>query len=196
MNGFFLQLLRTVSNPELNKIDEVSEESTVQSSKLNRSLTDIVQSTEEPTVSTTTKKPSNASSSSSHSGSTGSASDDEDEDEMHTLSIALQNLVDEDENAQKIKHCASEPVFKAEKSKALNVESHLDEYDDDDDVWCNQEDEDNLEHRVKLDEEKEKHLREILGAETFKIVQEALKVMNSLQIDLFLEFPFFFSKER
>lgn len=100
---------------------------------------------------------------------------------MHTLSLALQSYLDDDETAEsKIKHSASEPVIKDPKAKvSSSVENDTtDVYDDDDDVWCNPEDEDNLEHRVKLDEEKEKHLREILGDETLEIVRQALNVSS------------------
>jgi len=117
---------------------------------------------------------------------------------MQTLSLALQScLVDDDnenDNDNKIKHSASEPVIKTDKSKTLITENDHDDDDDDDDddIWCNQEDEDNLEHRVKLDEEKEKHLREVLGNETFEIVRQALKVCKNLD-DISEEiFPLFF----
>jgi hypothetical protein len=97
---------------------------------------------------------------------------------MQTLSLALQScLIDNDnenDNEHQIKYSASEPVIKSEKSKSLLIEN--DEENDDDDVWCNQQDEDNLIHRVKLDEEREKRLREVLGDETLEIVREALKV--------------------
>ncbi len=97
---------------------------------------------------------------------------------MATLSNAYQSwLFDnehENDNEHNLKHSASEPVIKTDKSKTSTAEIN----DDDDDVWCNQEDEDNLEHRVKLDEQKEKHLREVLGDETLEIVREALKVNN------------------
>ena len=95
---------------------------------------------------------------------------------METLSLALQScLIDNDnENEHQIKHAASEPVIKTDRSKSSIIEN--DDENDDDEVWCNQEDEDNLVHRVKLDEEREKNLREILGDETLEIVREALKV--------------------
>jgi hypothetical protein len=133
----------------------------------------MVQSTQEPTVSITKKKSLN--SSSSDSNATDEKSESDDEDDMQTLSLALQSCLfdHENEHENEIKHSASEPVIKTDKSKILIAEN---DDDDDDDMWCNQEDEDNLEHRVKLDEEKEKHLREFLGNETFEIVCEALKV--------------------
>lgn len=97
---------------------------------------------------------------------------------MQTLSLALESCLHDDENdndnEHKIKHSASEPVIKGDKNKSLPRE----EEEDDDDMWCNPEDEDNLEHRVKLDEQKEKQLREILGDETLEIVREALKVCH------------------
>jgi len=97
---------------------------------------------------------------------------------MQTLSLALQSCLfdDENEHENEIKHSASEPVMKTDKSKILTAENEDDDDNDDAYIWCNQEDEDNLEYRVKLDEEKEKHLREILGDETLEIVREALKV--------------------
>jgi hypothetical protein len=83
-------------------------------------------------------------------------------------------LIDnEHDNEHKLKHCTSEPVIKTDKSKSLSTE--IDD-NDDDDIWCNSEDEDNLEHRVQLDEQREKYLREVLGDETFAIVRDALKV--------------------
>ena len=103
---------------------------------------------------------------------------------MKTLSLAYQSLLinDDDEDEHKIKHSASEPVMKTGKPKATAAAASsfiLDmDDDDDDDVWCNQEDEDNLKFRVKLDEQKERQLREILGDETLEIVRNALKVSN------------------
>lgn len=103
---------------------------------------------------------------------------------MKTLSLAYQSLLinDDDEDEHKIKHSASEPIMKTGKHKTTAAAASsfiLDmDDDDDDDVWCNQEDEDNLKFRVKLDEEKERQLREILGDETLEIVRNALKVSN------------------
>ncbi|CAF4661673.1 unnamed protein product, partial [Rotaria magnacalcarata] len=97
---------------------------------------------------------------------------------MQTLSLALQSCLidDENEDENKRKYSVSEPVIQADKSKASITQSDDDDDDnDDDDIWCNQEDEDNLEHRVKLDREKEAQLREVLGDETIEIVREALK---------------------
>ncbi|CAF4292885.1 unnamed protein product, partial [Rotaria sp. Silwood2] len=170
-------LLRTVSNPELHKIDELPEETLVQSRNLNRSLTDIIQSAQEPSFSSTKKKTTGTTTtkSSSDSSTSDDKSESDDEDDMQSLTIALQSQLcdDENENENKTKHSASEPVIKTDKSKELTTE--IDDDNDDDDIWCNQEDEDNLEHRVKIDEEKEKQLREILGDETLEIVREALK---------------------
>ncbi|CAF2765027.1 unnamed protein product [Rotaria sp. Silwood2] len=171
------RLLRTVSNPELHKIDELPEETLVQSRNLNRSLTDIIQSAQEPSFSSTKKKTTGTTTtkSSSDSSTNDDKSESDDEDDMQSLTIALQSQLcdDENENENKTKHSASEPVIKTDKSKELTTE--IDDDNDDDDIWCNQEDEDNLEHRVKIDEEKEKQLREILGDETLEIVREALK---------------------
>lgn len=96
---------------------------------------------------------------------------------MQTLSLALQSCLfdDDNENEPSRKHSASEPVITTDKSRESTIQND-EEHDDDDDVWCNPEDEDNLEHRVKLDQEREKHLREVLGDETIEIVREALKV--------------------
>jgi hypothetical protein len=100
-----------------------------------------------------------------------STNEDEEEDEMETLSLALQSCLFEDDE-HKIKHSASEPVINKDKPKTLIN----DEWNDDDEIWCNKEDEDNLEYRVKLDHEKEEQLRQILGDVTLEIVREALKV--------------------
>jgi len=51
-----------------------------------------------------------------------------------------------------------------------------DDNDDDDDVWCNPEDEDNLEHRVKIDQERIEQLREILGDEILQKIFETFEV--------------------
>lgn len=150
----------------------------------------MVQSTQEPTVSITKKKSLN--SSSSDSNTTDEKSESDDEDDMQTLSLALQSCLfdDENEHENEIKHSASEPVIKTDKSKILIAEN--DDDNDADDMWCNQGDEDNLEHRVKLDEEKEKHLREILGDETLEIVREALKVWEKVFNLISKEFLSFF----
>ncbi|CAF3681032.1 unnamed protein product [Rotaria sordida] len=170
------RLLRTVSNPELHKIDELPEETLIESRKLNRSLTDIIQSSQEPSFSSNTKK-TNIIKNSNDSNTIDEKTESDDEDDIHTLTLALQSYLDDDddddENENEIKHSASEPVIKTDKSKELIIQN--DDYNDDDDIWCNQEDEDNLEHRVQLDREKEKHLREVLGDETLEIVREALK---------------------
>jgi len=152
----------------------------------------MVQSTKEPTVSITKKKSLNSSSSSSDSNATDEKSESDDEDDMQTLSLALQSCLidDENEHENEIKHSASEPVIKTDKSKILIAEN--DDDNDADDMWCNQGDEDNLEHRVKLDEEKEKHLREILGDETLEIVREALKVWEKVFNLISKEFLSFF----
>ncbi|CAF4682464.1 unnamed protein product [Rotaria sp. Silwood1] len=174
------RLLRTVSNPELHKIDELPEETLDLSKKLNQSLTDIIQSSQEPSFSSATKKPTttkSTSDSSTNEEKSESDDDDDEEDEMQPLAIAYQSQLydDENENENKIKHSASESVIKKDKSKELTTQNDDDIDNDDDDVWCNPEDEDNLEHRVKLDQEKEKQLREVLGDETLEIVREALK---------------------
>ncbi|CAM4777694.1 unnamed protein product [Rotaria magnacalcarata] len=173
-------LLRTVSNPELHKIDEVPEEITMESTKLNRSLTDIKQSCKEPSFLSMKKIITTAVAAKSNSASNSSdeTSESADEDDMQTLSLALQSCLidDENEDENKRKYSVSEPVIQADKSKASITQSDDDDDDnDDDDIWCNQEDEDNLEHRVKLDREKEAQLREVLGDETIEIVREALK---------------------
>ena len=60
--------------------------------------------------------------------------------------------------------------------KHSTSESMLSPNDDDDDVWCNPEDEVNLEHRIKYDQERIDELREILGNETLQKILEALEV--------------------
>lgn len=57
---------------------------------------------------------------------------------------------------------------------------------DDDDVWCNPEDEDNLEHCVKIEQERLEQIREILGNETLQMICEAFEV----SLKSFLEFIF------
>ena len=151
----------------MHRIDEVPEESTLKANKLNQSLTDIIQSTEEPLFSGIKNKSAPTANTSSDSNE----DEDEDEDEMLTLSIALADALGKSDEHH-IKHSESVPVMHMDKSKpSLN-----DTENDDDEIWCNPEDENNLEYRVKLDEEKENYLREVLGNETLEIVREALKV--------------------
>ncbi|CAF1193266.1 unnamed protein product [Adineta ricciae] len=175
------RLLRTVSNPELHKIDEVPEESTLKSTKLNRSLADITDSLDDPPLFSSTRKEATPSSSSDSSANEDkSMSDDDEDDDFHSLSLAYQSVLIEDneeENEKKMKHAASEPILKAgKKGKSIPSEVNADDNnDDDDEMWCNQEDEDNLKHRLQLDQEKEEQLRQVLGNETFEIVREALK---------------------
>ena len=150
----------------MHKIDEVPEEGTLQFSKVNRSLSDIAESTQAPLFAGP------ATNKTSHSSSESSTSEEksDDDDEMQTLYRSL--LADGDsDDEHKIKHSASEPVFAATSAKLSLVDD-----DDDDDMWCNQVDEDNADLRLKLDDEREKHLREVLGKETLEIVLDALKV--------------------
>ncbi len=51
-----------------------------------------------------------------------------------------------------------------------------DNNDDDDDVWCNQEDEDNLEHYVKIDQERIEQLRKIFSNEILQRILDACQV--------------------
>lgn len=154
----------------MHKIDELPEENTIKSTKLNRSLTDLIQSTNEPTVSIKKKPIPSTDSADFHAKP---QSDGEDEDDMETLTMVLQSYLIDDEDQQ----VASEPVIKPNPKSFITTADLVD--DDDDDVWYNQDDVDNLEHRVKLDEEKEKHLREVFGEETVAIIRGALKVMKS-----------------
>lgn len=183
---YLFKFLRTISNPELHKIDELPEEPTIQSSKLNRSLTDLIQSVHEPTISIKKKKSTVASIPNTNEIKTDS--DENEDDEMETLTMALQSCLVDDEHEKNVdehhlQHASSEPVIKTNSSKSLITTNDI--YDDDDDVWCNPEDEDNLEHRVKLDEEKEKQLREVLGEDTLAIIREALKVKKFVYCYLF-----------
>jgi hypothetical protein len=82
---------------------------------------------------------------------------------MHTLSLVLQS-------------CLNEP--------SESVMNTNDDDDDDNDVWCNQQDEDNLEHRVKFDHEREEELRKMLGDETLQIIREALKVKETFRFSI------------
>ena len=162
----------------MHKIDELPEPTTVQSSKLNRSSTDIVQSSEEPTFSSSKKKMTDSNSSSSNTNDKASESDDE--EDMATLSLALRScLVDDDnenENENEVKNSPNELVIKKEKSTASITRNDNTNDDYDDDIWCNQEDEDNLKSCVKLDREREAKLREMLGNETLEIIREAFEV--------------------
>ena len=155
----------------MHKIDELPGEKSIQSAKLNRSLTDLIQSTSEPTVAIKKKPLSNTSNTEFHPKP--DSDEEEDEDDMETLTMALQSYLIDDDDQHDLKHSASKPVIKTNPKSSITTNDIV---DDDDDVWCNQEDEDNLEHRVKLDEEKEKRLREVLGEETLAIIREALKV--------------------
>ena len=107
-------------------------------------------------------------------------SESEDEDDMQTLSMFLQSQLLDDENddekeQSKIKHCASEPTIKLKTSQPVSVTTH-DDGDDDDDIWFNEDDEENLHQMIKLDQEKENQLREILGEETLDLVRNAFQV--------------------
>ena len=52
----------------------------------------------------------------------------------------------------------------------------IDNDDDDNDVWCNPEDEANWKHRLTVDEQRERQLREILGDELLRAVRQRLQV--------------------
>ncbi len=56
-----------------------------------------------------------------------------------------------------------------------------DDNDDDDDVWCNPEDEDNLEYRVKIDQERIEQLQEILGDEILQKIFETFEVKKNFR---------------
>lgn len=163
----------------MHKIDELPEEKTIRSTKLNRSLTDLIQSANEPTVSI--KKKTLPSTSNTDSPPKPDSDKEDEDDDMETLTIALQSYLIDDEDQHDLKHSASEPVIKTNPKSSITTNDILD--DDDDDDWCNQEDVDNLEHRVKLDEEKEKRLREVLGEETLAIIRDALKVKKFFSED-------------
>ncbi len=153
-----LQLLRTVSYPDLRTINEVPVETSLRSFKLTRSLSElnltniIIQSSQKTNFQLN-----------SHRNSV-SSNESADNDDQQALSSTLQNCLNDNEN--KLKHSTSAPFLKA---------NDYDE-DDDDDVWCNQEDEDNLKYCVKLDQERIEQLRKNFGNETFQIILEALEV--------------------
>lgn len=158
----------------MHKIDEVPEEGTLQFSKVNRSLSNIAESTPTPLFAgPATNKTSHSSSGSSTPEDESDAEDDDDDEELKTLSLAYRSLLAENDSddEHKIKHSASEPIFAAAPAKLSLVDE-----DDDDEMWCNQVDEENADLCLKLDEEREKHLREVLGKETLEIVLDALKV--------------------
>ncbi|UJR33336.1 hypothetical protein I4U23_020785 [Adineta vaga] len=50
-----------------------------------------------------------------------------------------------------------------------------DDTNDDDDVWCNPEDEDNLQHCLQVDQERIHQLQQELDDETFQLILEALQ---------------------
>ncbi|CAF1574377.1 unnamed protein product, partial [Didymodactylos carnosus] len=196
------KLLRTVSNPELHKLvlveekpnrslSDVDHEEQEQSSERKLSLpldnksannqseikqslsNTIIKSDHEPTFII--------------SGSSDESEHEEEEEDMKTLRDTLASYLvendDEEDNKNSLdkqtKHSSSEPVI-VTKSKdvthkrSANNSITADDIDDDD-VWCNEEDEENLVFKVKFDLEKEEELRKILGNETLEIVREALK---------------------
>ena len=63
--------------------------------------------------------------------------------------------------------------------------------DDDDDVWCNPEDEDNLKHCVQIDQERIEQLREILGQETLQMILDHCHVSEIFYSQLLLNFCFY-----
>ena len=68
-----------------------------------------------------------------------------------------------------------------------------DNNNDDDDVWCNPEDEVNLENRVKFDQERIEELRDILGNETLQMILKALlEVKKKLNFKILISIIFFF----
>ncbi|CAF0887007.1 unnamed protein product [Rotaria sordida] len=154
-------LLRTISNPELHTIDEVPEEITIQSFKFTRSLSElnttntIIESSQEDIF--TCIKFQKISKSNSISSNKSFEHDDK-----QILSLTSQNCLHNNET--KLKHITSEPVIKSN-----------DDDDDDDDVWCNPEDESNLENCVKFDQQRIEQIREILGNEVLKRVLEAFE---------------------
>jgi transcription antitermination factor NusA-like protein len=84
-----------------------------------------------------------------------------------------------DDTVNNLKHSVSESDLKVN-----------DDNNDDDDVWCNQEDEDNLEHCVKLDQERIERLREILGNEKLQIIFEVCQVRNSFFTKYFIVYQY------
>lgn len=70
-----------------------------------------------------------------------------------------------------LKHCNSEPDL------------HTNDLDDndDDDVWCNPEDEDNLEHCVKIDQERIEQLRQLFGHDTIQKILDHSQVSEVFQ---------------
>ncbi|CAF4093909.1 unnamed protein product, partial [Rotaria sp. Silwood2] len=163
-------LLRTISNPELYKIDEVSEETTIQSLKFTRSLSElkliniIIQSSQED-IFTCTKFQNTCK---NHSASSNQSFEHDDHEDKQASSLTLQNCLNDDET--KLKHTTSEPLIKSNDDNDNNNDN-----DDDDDVWCNPEDENNLENRVKFDQERIEQIRKMLGDKTLQMILEALE---------------------
>jgi hypothetical protein len=157
-----------VSNPELHTIDEVLEKVTLTSRQLNRSLTDMIVSEHEPTFAGTAKTKTNYN---EHVPS-------DDDDDMTEFTQALQSYLSDDDNVNQPSKSklSCEPTSNNNQWHLLTSIDQGDDEDDDDDIWCNSDDEENLQERVKLDQEKEKNLREILGNDTLDIVYEALRV--------------------
>ena len=55
------------------------------------------------------------------------------------------------------------------------------EDNDDDDVWCAPEDEDNLEHCVKIDQERIEQLRVLFGHDTIQTILDISQVRQACQ---------------
>ncbi|CAF0961113.1 unnamed protein product [Adineta steineri] len=157
-------LLRTVSNPELHMIDERIDTTVNGAFKITRSLseleeTNIITQPSEKTIINSTNFESNNNSNSPSNDETVKLDDEQ------TLSSTIQNCSNDDDES-KLKQTTNELFLKTD---------DVDDDNDDDDVWCNQVDEDNLEHCVKLNQERIEQLRQILGYETFHNLLQAFQ---------------------
>lgn len=131
-------MLRTVSTPELHKVDDLFEQAAVHASKFHRSLNDL------ETIRITPKSESSG--------------------ETSKTSRVIRDFL------------------------GMTTE---DRDDDDDDVWCNPEDEANWKHRVEIDEQKEKELRDILGDELINLIRQTIQVeREAIEFDLHRHFVF------
>ncbi|CAF3443277.1 unnamed protein product [Rotaria socialis] len=160
--------LRTISNPELHTIDELPEESTIESLKATRSLSElnitntIIESTQKYLFSCINMR--STSDSNLASNNTNFEHDDNDDKQILTSQNGLHDV------EKKLRHTTSESDMKSNGDN------------DDDDVWCNPEDENNLEYRIKADQERVEQLKEILGDEILRKILAALK-KNENDID-------------
>ena len=156
-----MQLLRTVSNPDLNTLHDRTDEKIRFSVKLSRSLScpnqnnSLAHSFQRTTVANAPWRLS--STNDAEASPVNSLDEDSPPDQLGSNG-------GDDDLAKKMKHSKSEPIISAN--------------DDDDDVWCNPEDEDHWKHCVEMNQQRQKQLRDILGNDTIDLLQQALRVRD------------------